>query len=68
MDLQIGSHRLGEGHPTFFIADISANHDGDLERAKLLIRMAKEAGADAFTDNAFEGVKIVNEWIKDGGN
>ena len=28
----------------------------------------KEAGADAFTDNAFEGVKIVNEWIKGGGN
>jgi len=27
----------------------------------------KEAGADAFTDNAFEGVKIVNEWLKSGG-
>ena len=28
----------------------------------------KEAGADAFTDNAFEGVKIVNKWLKQGGN
>jgi dimethylamine corrinoid protein len=28
----------------------------------------KEAGADAFTDNAFEGVKIVNEWLKSGGD
>ena len=27
----------------------------------------KEAGADAFTDNAFEGVKIINEWLKSGG-
>lgn len=27
----------------------------------------KEAGADAFTDNAFKGVKIVNEWLKSGG-
>jgi methylmalonyl-CoA mutase cobalamin-binding domain/chain len=26
----------------------------------------KEAGADAFTDNAFEGVKIVKKWL-DGG-
>ncbi len=26
----------------------------------------KEAGADAFTDNAFEGLKIVNKWIKGG--
>ena len=24
----------------------------------------KEAGADAFTDNAFEGVKIVNKWLR----
>jgi methanogenic corrinoid protein MtbC1 len=24
----------------------------------------KEAGADAFTDNAFEGVKIVNNWLR----
>jgi len=28
----------------------------------------KEAGADAYTDNAFEGVKIVNDWLKQGGN
>ncbi len=26
----------------------------------------KESGADAFTDNAFEGVKIVKEWLKEG--
>lgn len=26
----------------------------------------KEAGADAFTDNAFEGVKIVNKWLRGG--
>lgn len=26
----------------------------------------REAGADAFTDNAFEGLKIVNKWLKGG--
>jgi dimethylamine corrinoid protein len=26
----------------------------------------KKAGADAFTDNAFEGVKIVNKWLRGG--
>ena len=30
----------------YFIADIAANHDGDLSRAKDLIFLAKEAGAD----------------------
>ena len=47
MEFQIGTHTVGAGHPTYFIADIAANHDGDLERAKLLIRLAKDAGADA---------------------
>jgi dimethylamine corrinoid protein len=28
----------------------------------------KEAGADAYTDNAFEGVKIVDGWLKKGGD
>ena len=41
MEIKIGNHVLGENHPTYFIADISANHDGDLERAKLLIRPGK---------------------------
>ena len=44
MQIQIGPHTIGENYPTYFIADISANHDGDLERAKALIRLAKEAG------------------------
>ena len=26
----------------------------------------RKAGADAFTDNAFKGVKIVSNWIKEG--
>ena len=41
MEIKIGSHVVGDQHPTYFIADIAANHDGDLERAKLLIRLAK---------------------------
>jgi len=28
----------------------------------------KEAGADAFTDNAFKGVSIINKWLKSGGD
>ena len=34
MEFQIGNHTIGANHPTYFIADIAANHDGDLERAK----------------------------------
>jgi sialic acid synthase SpsE len=42
MTLTIGNHTIGLDHPTYFIADIAANHDGSLERAKLLIRLAKQ--------------------------
>ena len=40
--MKIGSKLIGTKHPTFFIADIAANHDGDLERAKDLIYLAAE--------------------------
>ena len=37
----IADRDVGLNYPTYFIADIAANHDGDLERAKRLIRLAK---------------------------
>ena len=51
-----------ENHPTYFIADISANHDGDLERARFLIRLAKDAGADAAKFQNFRAAQIVSDY------
>ncbi len=62
MDIQIGKHLLGEKHPTYFIADIAANHDGSLERARMLIRLAAEAGADAAKFQNFRAPKIVSDY------
>ena len=62
MEIRIGSHVIGENHPTYFIADIAANHDGSLERARLLIRLAKEAGADAAKFQNFRAPKIVSDY------
>ncbi len=62
MEIQIGSRTIGDQHPTYFIADIAANHDGDLERAKLLIRLAKEAGAHAAKFQNFQAAKIVSDY------
>lgn len=58
--ITIGSRRISLSDPTYFIADISANHDGDLERAKALVRLAKEAGADAAKFQNFTAEKIVS--------
>lgn len=62
MEIKIGSRTVGDQYPTYFIADIAANHDGDLERAKLLIRLAKEAGADAAKFQNFKAAKIVSDY------
>ena len=43
----IGKKKIGKGCPTYFIADIAANHDGNLDKALELINKSAEAGADA---------------------
>ena len=40
MEIKFGNRTIGLNHPTYFIADIAANHDGDMERAKKLLRLA----------------------------
>ena len=47
MKIRIKERLVGEDEPVYFVADIAANHDGDLGRAKKLIELAKAAGADA---------------------
>lgn len=59
--LNINGKNVGDGCPTYFIADIAANHDGDLERAKALIHMAAEAGADAAKFQHFNADTIVSD-------
>jgi sialic acid synthase SpsE len=61
MTLKLGNKVVGPEHPAYFIADISANHDGDLERAKLLIRLCADAGADAAKFQNFRAAKIVSD-------
>lgn len=45
--IKIGSRLVGEGEPTYIVAEVSANHLQDEKRAEKIIRAAKEAGADA---------------------
>ncbi len=60
-DFAIAGRRIGPAHPTYFIADVAANHDGDLGRAKELIHLCAEAGADAAKFQHFTARTIVSD-------
>lgn len=59
--IRIGGARVAADAPTYFIADIAANHDGDLGRAKELIYLSKEAGADCAKFQHFLAKDIVSD-------
>jgi N-acetylneuraminate synthase len=61
-EIFIGNRRIAHDTPTYFIADIAANHDNDLERAKDLIWSAADAGADAAKFQHFEASSIVSDY------
>lgn len=43
----IRDRQIGDGHPPYVVAEMSANHNGDIDRAFALMVAAKQAGADA---------------------
>jgi sialic acid synthase SpsE len=61
MPINIGKATIGFDRPPYFVADIAANHDGNLDRAYKLIDLAKEAGAHAAKFQNFTASKIVSQ-------
>ena len=45
--ITIAGRKIGASHPPYIIAELSANHNGDIERAYKIMEEAKKAGADA---------------------
>jgi sialic acid synthase SpsE len=51
---------VGVGYPAYFVAEIGANFDQSLDKAKKLCDAAKEAGADCAKFQSFISEKIVS--------
>jgi sialic acid synthase SpsE len=62
--MQIGQRSVGDGQPTYIIAEIGSNHDYDLDRAKALIRDCAASGADAVKFQLFTGDGLVNPALR----
>lgn len=62
MEIIINKKIINKESPTYFIADIAANHDGDIEKAKELIFSAADAGADAAKFQHFKASTIISDF------
>ena len=60
-EIKIGNKIIGNTYPTYFIAEIGANFDGSIDKAKRLINAAKNAGADCAKFQTFSTPLIVSE-------
>ncbi|NMB81198.1 MAG: pseudaminic acid synthase, partial [Ignavibacteria bacterium] len=61
MDIKVGKHTIGDNHPAFIIAELSANHLQKYDLAVKTIKAMKAAGADAVkisTDEPNGGITI----------
>ncbi len=75
---EINGVKIGKGYKPYIIAELSANHGGDLQRAKDSIKAAKKAGAsavkiqtytpDTMTLNCFKEDFLINEGLWKGYN
>ncbi len=60
--IRINNREISINSPTYFVADLAANHNGDFDMAKKLIYLAKESGADAVKFQHFLADKIVSDY------
>ena len=59
MEIKLGNKLIGDGHPAYIIAEVGSNFDGNFDRAKRLIELAKDAGADSVKFQYFYTSKII---------
>ena len=59
--MTIGERHVGEGCPTYVIAEIGFNHGGDMSLGVEMIKAAARAGADAVKFQSYKADELVVE-------
>jgi len=66
MEFSIEKKLLGDDHPPYLIAELSANHNGSIDRAKKSIQAAKESGAQAVKLQTYTADTMTIDCDKEG--
>jgi len=59
--IEIGDRWVGEDMPVYIIAEIASNFDGSIDRARMLINLAHDCGADAVKFQSFIASRIISK-------
>ena len=59
--VDISGHKLEQGSSPFIIAEVGINHNGELEKAKEMVRVAKAAGVDVVKFQTFKAKEFVSD-------
>ena len=62
--IMIENFSLSNDGPTFIVAEAGANHNANLDLAKMMIDQAKEAGADAIKFQSYKAERLVTRQSK----
>jgi N,N'-diacetyllegionaminate synthase len=63
--IDVGSRSIGDGQPTYVIAEAGANHNRDLATAHRLIDVAAESGSDAVKFQTYSGATLYSRKTPD---
>jgi len=60
-NISINQHKIGRGCPPFIVAEAGINHNGDLQKALDMIKLAKNSGVDAIKFQTFKADDFIGD-------